>query len=125
MDASSIVYAWDNYPPKQFVSLWDWLATQISAQELIMPRVAFGEVESVSPDCYEWLKGNDVQLIEISNDIIQEAVRIKSLLGVVGDQYHPNGVGENDLLIIAAAQINNLPLISNEAKQKSLPKKTG
>jgi len=100
-----------------------WLATQLGSQELAMPKVAFDEVETVPPDCHEWLKDNDVQLIQISNEIVQEAIRIKSLLGIISDQYHPNGVGENDLLIIAAARINNLPLISNEAKQNNLPKK--
>lgn len=122
-DASSIVYAWDNYPPNQFVPLWGWLAEQVDTHELVMPKIAFDEVAVVSPDCHAWLKDNDIQLIEISNDIVQEAVRIKGLLGIVNDQYNPKGVGENDLLIIATARIKNLPLISNEEKQNNLPKK--
>lgn len=88
-----------------------------------MPKVALDEVVGVSPDCHAWLNSNNIKTIKISNDIVQEAVRIKSLLNIISDQYHPNGVGENDLLIIAAARINNVPLISIEAKQNILPRK--
>lgn len=123
IDASSIVYAWDNYPPEQFVPLWEWLAGQVDSNELVIPKVALDEVATVSPDCHVWLKSNGIQPIDISNDIVQEAVRLKGLLKIVNDQYHPKGVGENDLFIIAAAKINNLPLISNEEKQNNLPKK--
>jgi hypothetical protein len=46
---------------------------------------------------------------------------MKSALGIANDKYHPNGVDENDLLIIAAAKEDGCELISNEARQPALP----
>lgn len=120
-DASSMIYAWDNYPIRQFPGLWEWMATQVEERLLVMPCVAFEEVANKTPDCDEWLKNNDLELIEISNAILQDALRIKNLLGIVGDQYRA-GVGENDLLIIATARQHNAELVSDERKQTALPK---
>jgi len=50
-DASSMIYAWDNYPVKQFPALWKWIAGQIEQKLLVMPRVAFEEVAGKTPDC--------------------------------------------------------------------------
>ena len=55
-DASSMIYAWDNYPVHQFPGLWDWMASQIKGKQLVMPSVAFEEVEHKAPDCGEWLR---------------------------------------------------------------------
>jgi hypothetical protein len=117
-DASSMIYAWDNYPARQFPGLWEWMAAQISTKGLVMPRVAFEEVAHKTPECGEWLKGNDLELLEINNAILQEAMRIKGLLGIVGDSYHAKGVGENDIFIIASARIHRGELVSNEGRQK-------
>jgi Domain of unknown function (DUF4411) len=38
-DASSMIYAWDNYPMRQFPGLWEWMATQIEEKKLVMPSV--------------------------------------------------------------------------------------
>jgi len=121
-DASSMVYAWDNYPIRQFPPLWLWMEVQISENEIVMPRIAFEEVQKVSPDCAEWLKRNNLRELEINNNILQEALRIKGLLGIVNDHYHPKGVGENDILIIATACVHGLELISDEGRQQSSPK---
>ena len=43
-DASSMIYAWDNHPERQFPPLWKWMALQIEGNELVMPSVAFDEV---------------------------------------------------------------------------------
>lgn len=117
-DASSMIYAWDNYPLQQFPPLWDWLADQIGAGELALPSVALDEVAHKAPECAEWLKAHDLEKIEITNAILQDAYRIKALLGIAGDKYHPKGVDENDLLIIATAASRNADLVSDESKQK-------
>lgn len=116
-----MIYAWDNYPPQQFPGLWEWMALQIGSKQLVMPRVAFEEVKGKTPDCGAWLKANNLERLEISNAIIQDAVRIKGLLGIVEDNYHPKGVGENDIFIIATARAFCAELVSDEEKQITLP----
>lgn len=117
-DASSMIYAWDNYPLQQFPGLWEWMVNRIEQGELAMPGVALDEVAHKAPECAEWLKANDLEVLDISNAILQDAMRIKNLLGIVGDKYHPKGVDENDLLIIATAASRNADLVSDESKQK-------
>lgn len=51
-----MIYAWDNYPVRQFPGLWDWMATQIQQKTLTIPGVALEEVMHKTPDCGEWLK---------------------------------------------------------------------
>lgn len=121
-DASSIIYAWDNYPPRQFPPLWRWIATQINETYFNIPSVAFEEVSRRLPECADWLGSQDIERLTVSNNIAQEAVHIKQLLGIESDRYNPKGVGENDLLIIATAKIHDLELISNEGRQTQLPK---
>lgn len=113
-DASAIMYAWDNYPENQFPPLWDWLGAEINNNNLSMCAVAFDEVGHKAPDCQAWLTQRGLVAAAITNDTVQAANRIKNLLGVVNDNYHPNGVDENDLLIIAMAQVNGLALVSQE-----------
>lgn len=120
-DASSIIYAWDNYPFEQFPPLWDWLGEQIDAGEIVVPRVALTEVAQISPDCHDWLTGRQLQVIEVSNDIANEASRIKALIGVVNDNYHAKGVGENDILIIATTMDLEADLVSDEGRQNKVP----
>ena len=120
-DASSMIYSWDNYPVRQFPGLWEWMARQIVERKLVMPSVAFKEVTDKTPDCGEWLKDNDLERLEISNAIVQDAMRIKDLLDIVDDKYHAKGVGENDLFIIATARAHGAELVSDEEKQKILP----
>ena len=120
-DASSMIYAWDNYPIRQFPGLWDWMAEQIEEKKLVMPRVAFDEVANKTPDCGEWLEENSIEQLEINNTILQDALRIKGLLGIVDDKYNSSGVGENDLLIIATAMAHRAELVSDEARQPTAP----
>lgn len=120
-DASSMIYAWDNYPIGQFPGLWEWMAERINEKNLVMPKVAFDETQRNIPECAQWLKANDVEILDISDAIVREALRIKGLVGIDGDHYHPNGVGENDLFIIATARIHKGELVSDESRQTSLP----
>ncbi len=119
LDASSILQAWDNYPFTQFPGLWDWLAGEIQAQKLSIPTVALEEVGHKSPDCATWLKSQNIRRLAMSNDVIQAAMDIKQHVGIQNDQYHPKGVDENDILIIAAAQYHGATLVTNEARQSS------
>jgi hypothetical protein len=117
-DASSMIYAWDNYPIKQFPGLWEWMAEQIAQQELVMPGVAFDEVLHKTPDCGEWLKSLSIKRLGMSNAILKDALRIKDLLGISDDKYHPKGVGENDIFIIATARTHQAELVSDEKRQQ-------
>jgi hypothetical protein len=121
LDASSIIHAWDNYPIRQFPGLWEWKAIQIESGSLLIPSVAFEEVEDKTPECADWLKENDIKRLSITNTIIQDAKRIKDLIGIVNDNYHAKGVGENDLFIIATARAHAYHLISDEERQPILP----
>jgi predicted nucleic acid-binding protein len=120
-DASSIIYAWDNYPIRQFPGLWGWMAAQIAGKQLVIPRVAFDEVDAKTPECADWLKDADIELLEVTNAIVQDALKIKNLLGISGDSYHSKGVGENDIFIIATASVNNSGLVSDEGRQQRIP----
>lgn len=120
-DASSIVYAWDNYPVDQFPRLWLWLGDEVNAGHILMCQVCFEEVEHVSPDCARWLSSQHMTPLEISNEIAAQALAIKGALGIQNDHYHPNGVDENDIIAIAAARILAAELVTDEARQPNLP----
>lgn len=116
-DASSIIHAWDNYPPALFPPLWDWLSQEILNGNLAIPGVALDEVAKKTPECAAWLKDNDITVFPLTSDILAESLRIKHLLGIEEDQYNAKGVGENDIFIIATASVNGLMLISDEGRQ--------
>lgn len=119
-DASSIIYAWDNYPILQFPKLWEWIDAEIQAKEFSISGIAFEEVKGKTPECAQWLTNVEILKISITNLILDEALRIQGLLGIQNDQYG-SGVGENDILIIATAKIEGVDLISDENKQPNLP----
>lgn len=120
-DASSMIYAWDNYPKDQFPKLWNWVSNQIFLGTISMPLVAFDETAAKTPECGKWLKDEDISILHPDTAILRSAASLKALLEIDGNRYGA-GVGENDLIIIATAEIKGLPLVSNEAPQLTLPK---
>lgn len=120
IDASSVVHAWDNYPINNFPKFWNWINTELVGGSIVIPVVAFMEIGHVSPDCHDWLKGNQIGKAGVSAVIAKHAKNIKQSLGIANDKYG-TGVDENDIIIIATAKAMGMPLISNEAKQPSLP----
>jgi len=120
LDASSALYAWDNYPFEQFPPLWAWLARQIATGQLTISAVALEEVGHKSPDAAIWLKAQQISVMPMTEAILMDALRIKGLLAIEGDQYG-SGVGENDLFIIASALAHGAELLTDEARQPSLP----
>lgn len=120
-DASSMLYAWDNYPEGQFPSLWAWLADRVAQGEIQMSEVAVEEVGHKAPECVDWLKNAGIQKISITEAIVLEALRIKGLLGIEEDKYG-SGVDENDLFIIATAKLQARELVTDEAFQPSANK---
>ncbi|HSI22637.1 MAG TPA: DUF4411 family protein [Methylophilaceae bacterium] len=121
IDASSIVYAWDNYPKAKLTKLWVWLESMITEGELVIPSVALDEVSHVAPECHAWLIQSGITVVSIGGQVLQKAQQIKAELGIVEDRYDAKGVDENDLIIIACASELHAPLVSNEAVQSSLP----
>lgn len=115
-----MINAWNNYPIEQFPGLWEWMETQIRNGLLAMPSVALEEVEKKTPECGSWLALVQLGAHDIDNAILSEALRMKSLLGIVGDKYG-GGVGENDLLIIATAFVTGAEFVSDEKRQNNLP----
>jgi hypothetical protein len=97
------------------------MEAQIASNEFCISSVAFDEVNRKIPDCGTWLRDIPIQIIDIDAPILQEALRIKQLLGIQNDNYHANGVGENDILIIGACRINGIDLISDERRQLQAP----
>lgn len=122
-DASSMIYAWDNYPPENphFDSLWDWFSNNVQNREFVISKKAFEEVSHKIPECGEWLKDRNIDIYNLTASSLLEAKKIKGLLGIVEEQY-TKGVGENDLLIIAIAQEIGSTLVTEESVQIKLPK---
>lgn len=75
----------------------------------------------VRPSAQKWLKARSIQELPPSQAVVIGALAMKAQLGIVGDKCHPNGVDENDLLIIASAKEEGYELISNEARRAALP----
>lgn len=120
-DASGIIHAWDNYPITNFPPFWDWIEVEIQNDNFAICEVAFDEVKNKSPECSEWLKNKGIRKISLSETTLLRATEIKALLGIVAENYHADGVGENDLLIIATSQIENALRLTEERRQNILP----
>jgi len=122
-DASSIIHAWDNYPPANphFDSLWQWLAKQIKNKQFGISEKALDEISRKIPECGQWLKDNNIEIYPLTAWALSTAQQIKTFLDIEEENYHAKGVGENDLFIIAIAKEKKTILINNEAQQNKLP----
>jgi predicted nucleic acid-binding protein len=121
LDASSALYAWDNYPIENLPTLWSWLESEIAAGRIVVPRVALDEIGHISPECRQWLHDlGGFMPVEVDNVIASHALLINGEIGVQNDQYG-TGVDANDVIIIATAKARGFALISNESRQPSLP----
>lgn len=121
LDASSIVYGWDNYRIDKFPKVWEWLESEIWVGNLVISVTALDEVGHVSPDCRIWLAAVPITTHTITPHMLSKALAAKAGLDITGDNYHADGVDENDLLIIACADVTGTQLISNEAVQNIPP----
>lgn len=122
-DASSILHAWDNYPIEVFPPVWDWLAEEIQSSAVVISDTALEEVGHRNEACRDWIKDVPIQRIDTDQEVLLVAEHIKQSLGIKGELYHPKGVDENDLLIVASAYCHSHELITNEAVQNKLPAK--
>lgn len=119
-DASSIIYAWDEYPINNFPAFWEWVATQIAAGSCRISEVALDEVEHKYPECAKWLKENSITRIGLTDEILNQANDIKVLLDIEEEAYG-KGVDEKDLLIIATAKLESVTLLTQEQRQPIEP----
>ncbi len=67
-DASSMIHAWDNYPPENplFGALWGWVAEEISNEEFCISEIALDEVGHKIPECGAWLKDKDIKIYPLT-----------------------------------------------------------
>ena len=120
-DASSLVYLWDNYPNDQFPTLWDWIGGEIDSGKIRVSSVALDQVCDKFPDCGNWIKQFKVNMLPVTNKVVETAMLIKDVLEIEGDKYR-GGVDEEDIFIISVAKVNSLPLVTDEQPQSNLPK---
>jgi predicted nucleic acid-binding protein len=119
-DASSTLFAWDNYPIAQFPKLWEWIGDLVIRGEIVFSVVAFTEIGHKSPDCCAWLDQHGAQKLPVTNAIVAAALAIQAALGIANGDYG-TGVDENDIFVIATAKVHNCTLISDEAVQAVPP----
>lgn len=122
IDASAIIFAWDNYPIEQFPGLWEWLSSEIDNKNLSISEVALEEVGNVCSECANWLVQQNIKNIHVNEQIIKTSKDIANLFALKDHKFNGSGVDENDIFIIATAKIFGKGLISNEAEQPSPPK---
>lgn len=121
LDASAFIHLWDMYPRAQFPRLWAWLEGAAGTQAIVAPAPAFEEVTHMAPECARFLRAAGLRRLPVTAAVVARAVEIKGLIGVVNDRFHPKGVDENDVLIIATARCADLDLVTHEGRQTLLP----
>lgn len=116
LDTSSLIWAWDTYPQDQFPKVWNWLGELIASGDVALCEIVLEELKPKSGELRSWLLDKGVKVLRVDNKCMAFASTIKELLEIENDNYHSKGVTENDILIVSAAKIHNLPLVSNEGK---------
>lgn len=119
-DASGIIYAWDEYPIKNFPVFWGWVEVQIRAGSCRISEVAYDEVQHKYPECAKWMKEKGIIKIELTDQILNQANETKILLEIDEEAYG-KGVDEKDLLIIATAKLESDVLLTQEKRQSIEP----
>jgi hypothetical protein len=88
-DASSMIHAWDNYPPENehFESLWEWFSSNVQNKEFVISKKAFKEVSDKIPECREWLQNSNVEIYSLTSTSLLIAKDIKASLNILEDKY--------------------------------------
>ncbi len=123
-DSSAIIHGWRHYPINHdyFYPLWkEWIREEIKRGKFVISEIAFEEIEHKNPELGDWLKEKNIKRLPISTAILERALEIRNLLGIEG-KYGKKGVNENDILIIATADIHQTILVTEEGRQLHLPK---
>ncbi len=132
LDASTLIDLWDNYPIQNpvFEGLWDKFSDNVEAEIFVISDVAIKEVrdkilydniEQEIPKSAHFKNILDViRVIEKEPVDLTMAQSIKDLLEIEEDNYG-DGVGENDILIVAITQRTKTILVTNENRQPDLP----
>lgn len=117
IDASSAIHAWTNYPIDKFSEVWKWIKKEIHDQNIQSINEIIGETEKKDDGLHRWLLENNIYCIPASNAILQFALRINQFFEINDGDSVSSGVGKNDVLLISAAKLSRLEIITNEAVQ--------
>ncbi len=133
LDASAVIDLWDNYPihRQMFDDMWQWFDEKVTDGTFCISDIALQETKNKitydklvqdRPKAQYFL--DILKKIAVSQKSAQDfqlVLSIKEQLDIQEEQYHPDGVGENDLFIIAIAHRGRAILVSNEKYQAMPP----
>ena len=133
LDASALIDLWDNYPihRSMFDNVWEWFDEKVSDATFCISDIALQETKDKivhdnllknTPKAQHFLDIlNKIIVFKKTAEDLQSILTIKGKLEIQEEQYHADGVGENDLFIIAIANRKQTILVSNEKYQAILP----
>lgn len=111
-----------------FPYLWRWLAAEVASGRAVLAEVVVEELRANSQGCHAWLgeelaglpKARKVQFPKVSDAARARARQLAAILEQGkrrGRRLGQKGVNWNDLYIIALAEAQMTPLVTNEADQ--------
>ncbi|BAS68479.1 DUF4411 family protein [Bathymodiolus septemdierum thioautotrophic gill symbiont] len=121
-DASAIVDLWDNYPfnNEVFKPLWGKFVENIEKKVFVISDIALNETKSkIDSNIFNGLVC-DIKIYKKEVRDLTVAQSIKLSIEIEGDNYG-EGVGENDIFIVAISKRIDAILVTNENRQPSLP----